>query len=96
MITAVCISTRCSMFRLKINIEDFWCDCFTFQQSWMFKDKFITCIRIFLYNTGEGLKHGLAFWSAIFGENKQGMCPVCKMFSFKITLLLVKCKDMMA
>lgn len=61
----------------------------------MFKDKFITCVIIFLYNIGKGLKNGLALWSAFYRENKQGMCLVCKMFSFKITLSLVKWEDMM-
>lgn len=76
------------MFRLKVNNDNFWCDCFKFQKSWMFKDTFITCIRIFLYNIGKSLKNGLALWSAFFRENKQGMCLVCKMFSFKMTLSL--------
>lgn len=61
MITAVCISTRYSMFRLKINNENFWSDCFKYQKSWMFKDAFATCIRIFLYNIEKGLKMDLLY-----------------------------------
>lgn len=70
---AVCISTRCSMFRLKINNDNFWCDCFKFQKSWMFKDKFITCIRIFLYNIGKGLKMGLLY-GVQFSEKINRVC----------------------
>lgn len=87
MITAVCISTKCSMFRFKINNDNFWCDCFKFQKSWMFKDKFITCIRIFLYNTGKVLKNGLALWSAI----SEKINRVCVQFVKCFLLRLLFC-----
>lgn len=39
----------------------------------MFKDKFITCIRIFLYNIGKGLKMDLLY-GVQFSEKINRVC----------------------